>query len=174
MDKLTRCNCLSTSKSLISVCYVPSTKRAAKEVSYYLYIIRLIWCTVITTTTELLTVTHWSHPNHVIQIAVPKNLKSRKWGQWHTLRIDCHSSSKEFHFVKAHSHCVSFSDCDCDLFLLIIGYIGLVDVVTVPVAVVLSPVWPICCNKKNHSCNQKKNRTVRTSPKLLQWVDNSS
>ena len=28
----------------------------------------------------------------------------------------------------------------------------------------LSPVWPICCDKKNHSCNQKKKLTVWTSP----------
>ena len=33
-----------------------------------------------------------------------------------------------------------FSDCDCDLFLLIMGYI----------------VQPSCCDKKNHSRNQKK------------------
>ena len=33
--------------------------------------------------------------------------------------------------IRARSHCAIFSDCYCDLFLLIMGYIGVGDVVAV-------------------------------------------
>ena len=33
--------------------------------------------------------------------------------------------------LRARSHCTIFSDCDCDLFLLIMHYMGVGDVVTV-------------------------------------------
>ena len=33
--------------------------------------------------------------------------------------------------LKARSHCAIFSDCDCDLFLLIMGCVGVGDVVAV-------------------------------------------
>ena len=70
--------------------------------------------------------------------------------------------------LKAHSHCALFSDCDCDLVLLMMGYrswwcCGSRIVWTLP----LSPVQPICWDKTNRSCNQKKNRTVRMSPCTL-------
>ena len=59
------------------------------------------------------------------------------------------------------THTVIFSDCDCDLFFLVMGYIGVSDVVTVAVwTLPLSPLQPIHCDKQNCSRNQKKRRTV--------------
>ena len=59
--------------------------------------------------------------------------------------------------LRARSHCASFSDCDCNLFLFVMGCIGVGDVVAVIVCTLpLSPVQPICCDKKNRSRNLKK------------------